>query len=604
MKSPIIKLLPWIIAALVWGCEKETPPAPKAPEVILNVRTVDLANAPVEMVRFYINGKKFGITDQDGTFKGKFAAKDGDKLSFNVEPPSGYSVPANIDQSEWTLTVQYPADGQSLQVDFLATLQRPEHDYLFMVRSEAPGTPVKVNGKLVGKTGATGDAMLRVTGTPGTPFTANAGGKTIKSTFSDEDEIYLLTATKAGPLGGAPAVAAVEPPVADAPPVAAVEPPVVADAPPVVAPPVAPATEAEPPVVAVAPPPAPIEPPPARDPDPVVEPPGGDLFADTRPAPAARVARQPRRRQPKPPVYEAPPVVDDPPVDEPYVPEPVAVQPPPAPAPSGSAEDDLLGMLEDDPVPAAADPIPAADPIADIAPPPAKAHSRKRPSVKLSGGIMDDDDNMASKDAIREKVAIAAPSGASPATMDRQQIKARLGEIKSDLARTKVLQKSDVDFLAQIDRTHTGYYEANRLLADFYYRNKDYRRQAKSLEIATKRGRYKHDSMVLLSLAKSYARVKNYRKSLSTMRRVERKMRNMPANNKADAYRFHAEILEFEFLRQFHDDAKRANVTLVDKSISKWERYQTFNRGADPGGVARAQKKIRELTELKSRVEL
>ena len=161
MKPSFAALL--LLSAATWtGCEKEAPEAPKVQEVILNVRTLDTAQKPVEMVRFYINGKKFGITDQDGTFQGRHAAKDGDTLSFNVEPPDGYSVPADIDQSQWQYTVKYPADGRPLQLDFTANLQRPERDYLFMVRTPAPGTTVSVNGNVVGKTGATGDAMLRV----------------------------------------------------------------------------------------------------------------------------------------------------------------------------------------------------------------------------------------------------------------------------------------------------------------------------------------------------------------------------------------------------------------------------------------------------------
>ncbi|MCB9538783.1 MAG: hypothetical protein H6704_21320 [Myxococcales bacterium] len=186
------------------GCDKEEPPPPKAQEVILNVRTLDLAEKPVQMVRFYINGKKFGITDQDGAFRGRYPAKDGDVLTFNVEPPPGYSVPPNIDQSRWQVTVKYPADGRPLQVDFTAPLQRPERDYLFMVRTGTPATPVRVNDKIVGKTSETGEALLRVSGVPGTRFSARAGDVVLSNaTFAEDDEIYLLTAVKQGPLGGA-----------------------------------------------------------------------------------------------------------------------------------------------------------------------------------------------------------------------------------------------------------------------------------------------------------------------------------------------------------------------------------------------------------------
>ncbi|MCA9547278.1 MAG: hypothetical protein KC613_22905, partial [Myxococcales bacterium] len=200
-----------------------------------------------------------------------------------MEPPQGYSVPANVDPNQWNYTVAYPADGRPLQIDFIATLQRPEKDYLFMVRTEQPGEEVVVNAKRVGKTGASGNALLRVTGVPGAPFTAKAGGVEMSGAFAEEDEIYLLTAKKAGALGGDDAPAAAPP--AAPPSVAAVEPPQ-ADPP----------AEVEPPPAAPEPPPAAPEPPPAApEPPPVVAareptPPVADLLAAAQPAP-----RQERR---------------------------------------------------------------------------------------------------------------------------------------------------------------------------------------------------------------------------------------------------------------------------------------------------------------------
>jgi hypothetical protein len=81
-------------------------------------------------------------------------------------------------------------------------------------------------------------------------------------------------------------------------------------------------------------------------------------------------------------------------------------------------------------------------------------------------------------------------------------------------------------------------------------------------------------------------------------------MRNLPANQKSDAYRFYAEMYEFEFMRQHNDDPKKANVMLLEKAITQWERYATFSRGADPAGVAHAESKLRKLGELKNGLEL
>lgn len=613
------------------GCEKEKVETPKANEVILNVRTVDLANRPVEMVRFYINGKKFGITDQDGRFKRRYKAKDGETLTFNVEPPSGYSVPPDVDQSRWQLTVKYPSDGRPLQVDFTAPLQRPERDYLFMVRAGTPATPVKVNDRLVGKTGPNGDALLRVGGVPGTRFSARAGKVTYRGVFAEDDEVFLLTAQRSGPIGGSKAVAAADPlpvvptaaPVADveaAPAVAAepAKPTEVALAPAPVAPEPTPAPAVAPPVVAppVVAPPVVVARAPAAQPDPF------DGLGQPAAAPRARrrapVRARTQRFDPEPAaapdpvvvVDRAPPPrprrvaprdrdpIDDLILDDPEpAPPPVVVAPPPVEDPI----DDLL--MDDEPTPVVAAPAPTVAVAA--APAVHRGRSaRDRAESKLGDDLIDDGEAVVDPKAASTKVSALRSGGPSVAAMSRTEISARLSQIKGSLGASRVLGRADVDFLKQIDRTHPGYYESNRLLASFYYSLKDYKKQAKALEIATSRGRLKHDPVVLLSLAKAYAKRKRYRKALSTMRRVESKMRRMKADQKADVYRFNAELLEFEFLRQYHDDPKRANITLVDKAITKWERYQTFSRGSGGGGVAKATKKIAELKDLKGRVEL
>ena len=250
------------------------------------------------------------------------------------------------------------------------------------------------------------------------------------------------------------------------------------------------------------------------------------------------------------------------------------------------------------------DPVFEAPATVLAAAPSAARSARTEPSSALDDGILVDDGAEVDRSAIEKKTTIGAGSGASAASMDRAEVSSRLEEIQARLKQSQVLQKTDVDFLAQVDRSHPGYFEANRLLADFYYRLKDYKRQADALEEASRRGRYKHDPAVLLSLAKAYAQQKKYRKALDSMGRVEAKMNRLPADAKADAYRFHAEMLEFEFLRQYHDDPKRANITLVEKAITKWERYRTFAAGADAGAVSTANARIQKLTELKNGLEL
>jgi tetratricopeptide (TPR) repeat protein len=194
---------------------------------------------------------------------------------------------------------------------------------------------------------------------------------------------------------------------------------------------------------------------------------------------------------------------------------------------------------------------------------------------------------------------VVGGQGSSAGGMDKAQISSRLKEIKKRLDRDNVIDRADADFLSQIARSHTGYYEANRLLGAWYYKSKDYRRQAEVLEEATRRGRYKHDPSILLSLAKAYGHQRKYRKALKAMSRVERKMRRLKAADKADAFRFHAEMYQFEFQRQYHDDPRGANISLLDKAITKWERFRTLNSGS-----GKADKAIKKLRALKRELEL
>ena len=270
--------------------------------------------------------------------------------------------------------------------------------------------------------------------------------------------------------------------------------------------------------------------------------------------------------------------------------------------PSGGGIDDLLDVPPPAPPPPAAAPSSGLDDLlADDSPPP-----RPKPT-KAAGGFGDlaDDGEVVDRKAADRKASVSAGGGPSVSGMSRSEISRKVNDIKSRLGQSGVLQRAEVGFLSQVGReSGKDYREANRLLADFYFRLKDWRRQAQSLEEATKRGRYKHDPPELFSLAQAYGKQRRYGKALSTMRRVESKMRNMPANRKGRAYAFYAEMLEFEFLRQFHDDPKRANVTLLDRAITKWERFRTFGRGSSPGAVKKANDRIKKLEELKGNTEL
>ena len=558
----------WLFLLLllaVPGCKKEPPPPPPQQEVLLNVTTVDLQGKPVESVRFYINNKKFGITDQEGKFAGKYPAKNGDTLTFNVEAPDGYSVPPNPDQSRWQVKITYPVDGRPLQIDFRAELQRPERDFLLMVHAEPEGTPVKLNDVAVGKSGPGGDALVKVSGVPGAQFVAQAGAATFKGTFSEDDEVYLLTPTRSGPVADGPAGAVAAAPASE----------VVAALPSAAAP----AT-----VEAFPPPPAPtpvavaVNEPARAQPAAAQEDPWGHAAAPApTPAPTPRAART---------VEIAP----DPVAEPDPIPVHVAAAPPPVQAKAPGLDD----LLPDEPTPAAA----PAEPTVAVRTAPAKPKEAEQMGNSLMGDGGDKVDVKATKGA---GAMVAGPNAAS---MSKEEIDSKLDQIQTGLGQSKVLTRADVDFLGTIDRTHPGYYEAHRLLADYHHKNKDFKRQAEELEVATTSGRYKRDPTILLSLAKCYAQSGNYGRALSTMSRVDENMRNLPADQKADAYKFFAEMYEFEFQRQYNDDAKKANASLLDKAIHQWERYTTFARGVDASGVAAAEAKMKKLEETKNSLEL
>jgi hypothetical protein len=145
--------------------------------------------------------------------------------------------------------------------------------------------------------------------------------------------------------------------------------------------------------------------------------------------------------------------------------------------------------------------------------------------------------------------------------------------------------------------------ESRRLLADWYYQNRQWRKQASALKIATEtRGPYRRDPMVLLSLAKAYGHLKSYRQASKVMSKVERYGNRLPKEKRADAYRFHAEMLEFQFLQQQRDDPEKANAELIDQAMGKLRKLITFVGSASPQAKRFAKERLIKLEDLKRRV--
>ena len=164
----------------------------------------------------------------------------------------------------------------------------------------------------------------------------------------------------------------------------------------------------------------------------------------------------------------------------------------------------------------------------------------------------------------------------------------------------RALSASDIGTLEAVPKKpRRQYVEAKRLLADWYYQNKQWRKQANALKIATEsRGPYRKDPTVLLSLAKAYGHLRNYRQASLVMKNVERYGHRLSKERRADAYRFYAEMLEFQYLQQKKDDPEKANVELLDRAIEKLRKLRTY-AGNAPKILGYANDRIGKLQELK-----
>ncbi|MEE2787831.1 MAG: tetratricopeptide repeat protein [Myxococcota bacterium] len=575
-----------IFALLVYltvGCE-DKPDAPTQVEIGLTVQTLDDGGNPVPDVTFFVNGQKYGMTDANGTHKTAYVAKVGDVIAFDVEEPRGYRVSPTQDRSTWKCP---PAAAGAPPCTVKIQFAVPEREYVLLVRGQAGNEAVTLNGKKVGTTTAAGSAILRVSGVPGAKFNVKVGALEMSgAVFAPTDEVYLVSTAGVGALGAT----------------------------------------TKPTLAVAAEPPPPIEEKPAPQRKKVAKRsaskaskrvnsrrrarPAADPWAVDSPKKQERAVAvgraEPRRVEPRKPKPKP-----KPPAPEPSPVEVVEAIPDSPPTPKsdtseGTDGEALLGLLDDDqpaPEPIAVVPAaPAAAPTAAGLPP-----SRQRPakaSERIGAGLLDDDSEEVDRNAISKKVAIDGAQRASVSTMSKEEITERIGRIRGTLERSNLIQRQDADFLQQVGRNHSGYYEANRLLGVWHFNNKDYRLQAKALEIATRKRRYKHDPTILLSLAKAYGRQKNYRKAIKVMRRVERKMNRLKVKERESAFRFYGEMLELEFMRQHSDDPKKPNMTLLSRSIRQWEKYINLAGGSSSANVSKANATIKRLRAMQKELEL
>ena len=191
------------------------------------------------------------------------------------------------------------------------------------------------------------------------------------------------------------------------------------------------------------------------------------------------------------------------------------------------------------------------------------------------------------------------PSGGVE-SMSKKDVKAKLKEIEKRYERSNRLTAQDVSFLKMLNRKHgISYYSAHRLLGYFYYSLDDIRRQKDSLTIAVKKGRYKHDPNVLLSLAQAYGHFKQYTSAIKYLRRAESKMNRMKGGGKANVYRTYAEYLRLKYVSQKARNPLQADTGLLDKAIQKWKNLLTLSGGGGRDG-ADARTQITKLEKMKA----
>jgi tetratricopeptide (TPR) repeat protein len=183
--------------------------------------------------------------------------------------------------------------------------------------------------------------------------------------------------------------------------------------------------------------------------------------------------------------------------------------------------------------------------------------------------------------------------------MDNAAIKKAVKDIGKKYDGSKRLSRNEINFLKSLTKKQKQRYrDGHRILGNYYYDVRNYKLQRKSLEIATKRGRYRSDPLVLLSLSQCYLKIGILEKSIKTLRRTESKMGRMSGSDKINVYRTYGEVLRAKYLRQRKENPLQADKSLIDQAIVKWKRVQTMSAGGRDSKDA--QRRITELEKLKA----
>lgn len=610
-----LQRLSWLLPlALVWGCgESET-------KLNISVLAIDSNNQILDSVSIYSNQAMWGLTDQSGSFQETIKVQPNQRLSLSFGSPDGYVLAQHAPglnedgyqfiSSEVT-DIVIPEDSESLiEAKFVAVFEAAERDYLFMVEGDE-GDSVNINGVNVTTLDASKSAHFLHTGRPDRDLTVQVGAKAYLNTFAKENEVYLITKTIQKSLrGGQPFSDFANTPQDD------VELP----------PPNEPVAESEidDPIEIEDPSPTPAEP----------------VVIAEAPKKKRRARRSKRRRRAQKPAREE--------RDEPIAFDSPRRSPPPRARPTKKASEATsvlnLGSTTRSkrsaststytpppsrrstaptrsapsrtstvPLPSASSgsrsPSPYASrsaapsrspaPTQPIAPSrpsaPVRATAPSRPAAPTRASAPSRPASTFSASSSSSSIAPGSPISKSAA-------KSKLKEIERRYDREQRLSAQDINFLKRLTAAQHGisYYYAHRLLGAFYYQVRDIRRQRDALVIATKKGRYRSDPLVLLSLAQAYGHFKQFPQALKVLRKAESKMGRLSGRDKANIYRTTAEFLRLYYTAQRSRNPLRADVSLLDKAIKKWQRLEALTGSSSTDG-ANARRQIAKLEKMKSK---
>ena len=619
LKLSMISLVGLLALMILQACE----PGPQ--KINFSITALDTNNLPVSGVYIYLSSYEaaWGATDADGRFQGESVAKVGDTISFRLEAPEGYTLIPSQDTS-----FQVTENDQPLLVEYTGQFKPPKREYLFMVEGKKDDQ-VLINNKDIVNLGSSGRSSILYSGAPGEEFIIQVGVQGYRGILSTGKEVYLITPEKQGalinpdlfmgPLQAAPESddeLSLALPNKDGSQEQEEELSLDLDAEEV---------EAKEEIAMAIP---------KVSPKPRPKPRKSSSRSRSKRSPK-KTSRSQRKKAPKQERIRSDSYESRRSSYKVELEETEPSAPPASPPPrkryqksqrtKSATRRSTYGDRGDSS---------AGDVLSSLKTQKRSSSSRSKynsnssassPSRSKSGSRYNANSNSdyraTSSGRSNSNSAYNSGSGSSNSygsrpsqkttnsqpipsggveSMSKKDVKAKLKEIEKRYERSNRLTAQDVSFLKMLNRKHgISYYSAHRLLGYFYYSLNDIRRQKDSLTIAVKKGRYKHDPNVLLSLAQAYGHFKQYTSAIKYLRRAESKMNRMKGAGKANVYRTYAEYLRLKYVSQKARNPLQADTGLLDKAIQKWKNLLTLSGGGGRDG-SDARTQITKLEKMKA----